>query len=252
MLGAMVELSPLLHEISVAFACSANLRTLPARLADGMGRQLPVVEVETVRLLADRGEVRISAFAPGLGRRWEGQRSRRFFEQQRVLAPTFVDDELARVALAPMAVKLKIPVGRAGLLAIGFETDISVAMGGRENTEMLVDVLALQCLRLGQLLATAMQSRRAHHRNVGTEKSVKLIEPALITEKPVQRPPQTTAEIPVETIDAALVRCISTALHQTQGKIYGARGAAALLGLKPSTLQSKMRKLGIDRAPFTG
>jgi transcriptional regulator with GAF, ATPase, and Fis domain len=80
---------------------------------------------------------------------------------------------------------------------------------------------------------------------------VKRIEPAPNTEMPVHRPLPTTTDIPVETIDAALVRCISTALHQTQGKIYGDRGAAALLGLKPSTLQSKMRKLGIERAPFT-
>jgi hypothetical protein len=245
----MAELSGLLHEISVAFGCSTNLRTLPGRLADGMGRHLPVVEVETVRLLEDRGEVRISAYAPGIGRRWEGQRSRRFFEQQRVVAPTFVNDELARVAIAPIAGKLKLPVGRTGLLAIAFETDISVTLGSREITEMLVDVLAVQCLRLGQLTATAARSWRALHRNASAEKSVGEHN---YTEISVSRPHTEDTEIKVQTIDAALVRCISAALEQTQGKIYGARGAAALLGLKPSTLQSKMRKLGIERATFTG
>ena len=34
-------------------------------------------------------------------------------------------------------------------------------------------------------------------------------------------------------------------LEVTDGKIYGEDGAAKLLGLKPTTLQSKMKKLGI-------
>ncbi len=36
-------------------------------------------------------------------------------------------------------------------------------------------------------------------------------------------------------------------LALTKGRIYGPAGAAALLGLKPSTLQSRMKKLGITR-----
>ena len=36
----------------------------------------------------------------------------------------------------------------------------------------------------------------------------------------------------------------------TRGKIYGPNGAAARLGLKPATLQSKMQKLGIRRQTF--
>ena len=40
------------------------------------------------------------------------------------------------------------------------------------------------------------------------------------------------------------------ALEATRGKIYGADGAAKRLGLPPATLQSKMKKLGIDRSPF--
>ena len=37
-------------------------------------------------------------------------------------------------------------------------------------------------------------------------------------------------------------------LRHTGGKIYGDDGAAALLGLPPSTLQSRMRRLGVDRS----
>jgi transcriptional regulator with GAF, ATPase, and Fis domain len=40
---------------------------------------------------------------------------------------------------------------------------------------------------------------------------------------------------------------IEKILKQTNGKIYGTGGAATILGLKPSTLQSKMKKLGIRR-----
>lgn len=49
------------------------------------------------------------------------------------------------------------------------------------------------------------------------------------------------------TFDEAVREHLVHALRRTRGKIYGSDGAAALLGLKPSTLQSKLRKYGIDR-----
>ena len=36
-------------------------------------------------------------------------------------------------------------------------------------------------------------------------------------------------------------------LESTQWRVYGANGAAQALGLKPSTLQHRMKKLGIKR-----
>ncbi|HET9036967.1 MAG TPA: sigma 54-interacting transcriptional regulator [Myxococcaceae bacterium] len=42
---------------------------------------------------------------------------------------------------------------------------------------------------------------------------------------------------------------ISRVLQATRGRIYGPGGAAEILGVKPSTLQSKMKKLKIDRLP---
>lgn len=50
------------------------------------------------------------------------------------------------------------------------------------------------------------------------------------------------------TLEEAEAQHIARALEQTSGKIYGPGGAALLLGLKPSTLQSKMKKLGVRRA----
>jgi DNA-binding NtrC family response regulator len=40
-------------------------------------------------------------------------------------------------------------------------------------------------------------------------------------------------------------------LARTGGRIYGAGGAAEILGVKPSTLQSRMRKLRVARIPGT-
>jgi formate hydrogenlyase transcriptional activator len=49
----------------------------------------------------------------------------------------------------------------------------------------------------------------------------------------------------------ALVRAhIIRALKQCRGKIYGKDGAAQLLGLKPSTLQARIKTMGIDRLSF--
>src|SRR5215468_7778431 len=42
---------------------------------------------------------------------------------------------------------------------------------------------------------------------------------------------------------------ISRVLQATRGRIYGPGGAAEILGVKPSTLQSKMKKLGLRRVP---
>ncbi|MFC2160499.1 sigma 54-interacting transcriptional regulator [Acidobacteriota bacterium] len=39
-------------------------------------------------------------------------------------------------------------------------------------------------------------------------------------------------------------------LRYTQGILYGDKGAAGILGLKPSTLQSRMKKLAIDRKQY--
>lgn len=48
------------------------------------------------------------------------------------------------------------------------------------------------------------------------------------------------------------IRNIQQALMQCQGKIYGEEGAANLLGLKPTTLASRIKKYGIDKSHFAG
>ena len=51
----------------------------------------------------------------------------------------------------------------------------------------------------------------------------------------------------VEELGRLEVDNIHAALEATGGKVYGADGAAALLGLKPTTLASRMKALGISR-----
>ena len=43
---------------------------------------------------------------------------------------------------------------------------------------------------------------------------------------------------------------MTAAMREARGKIYGSNGAAALLGLKPTTLASKLARLGLKREEF--
>ena len=42
-------------------------------------------------------------------------------------------------------------------------------------------------------------------------------------------------------------RYIRRVLDATKGRVYGEGGAAEVLGIPPSTLQSRMKKLGVAR-----
>jgi transcriptional regulator with GAF, ATPase, and Fis domain len=71
---------------------------------------------------------------------------------------------------------------------------------------------------------------------------------SLATSLAVPRAPREAATIATITpYSEAMRRSIDAALTACAGKIYGADGAAARLGLRPTTLQSKMKKLGVSR-----
>lgn len=57
--------------------------------------------------------------------------------------------------------------------------------------------------------------------------------------------PRVLEEPALQTFEEAMRGCIRRALAQSEGKVYGPGGAAELLDLKPSTLQSKMKRLGM-------
>jgi len=49
-----------------------------------------------------------------------------------------------------------------------------------------------------------------------------------------------------DNLDEIISRHIRSVLHKTKGKVHGPNGAAALLGINPSTLRNRMKKLGIN------
>ena len=79
----------------------------------------------------------------------------------------------------------------------------------------------------------------------------------ILTKGPVLRAPLSELEVPEETLpeeDSSLEskerQHILRVLRETKGKISGAEGAAARLGLIRTTLNSKMKKLGIERKDY--
>ena len=60
------------------------------------------------------------------------------------------------------------------------------------------------------------------------------------------RPAFAAPQSPLTTLDAAMAAHIEAALASTRGRVEGATGAAALLGINPHTLRARMRKLGVD------
>ncbi|XCN74446.1 MAG: sigma 54-interacting transcriptional regulator [Candidatus Electrothrix aestuarii] len=64
------------------------------------------------------------------------------------------------------------------------------------------------------------------------------------TKKNTEEMPSHQREQPLD-LDSVISRHIRSVLSQTDGKVNGEDGAAALLGVNPSTLRNRMKKLGI-------
>jgi len=126
---------------------------------------------------------------------------------------------------------------------------------------LVAALLGELCGKLG--MAVPVVSRQvltrleAHDWAGNVRELMNLLESALILgagrtlELPDEFPRRTGRARAVEGFTGAVRVAIEDALRATRGKLYGSDGAAARLGLKPGTLQSKMRKLGIQRADFT-
>ncbi len=82
----------------------------------------------------------------------------------------------------------------------------------------------------------------------GKELRVPLSELRNTLAAPVDDSPLTlSTAAPVATLEEAERQHILRALRQTEWRIAGPRGAATLLGMKRTTLQARIRKLGIRR-----
>ena len=57
---------------------------------------------------------------------------------------------------------------------------------------------------------------------------------------------------PISTLDEAMRVHIERALTAAGGRVEGSQGAAAMLGINPHTLRSRMRKLGVDWKRYRG
>ena len=68
-------------------------------------------------------------------------------------------------------------------------------------------------------------------------------------------------DLPVEPVDKTIMtdserqqrdrQIIIKALQQTGGKVFGPGGAAELLDVKPTTLASRIKRMGIDKASYS-
>jgi len=79
------------------------------------------------------------------------------------------------------------------------------------------------------------------------ERSVILSPEPVFFLNPFAQAEATAPGAPATTLETLIRAHIVRALKLCGGRIYGPEGAARLLGLKPSTLQSKLKRLGIDR-----
>ncbi|AHG93011.1 sigma-54 factor interaction domain-containing protein (plasmid) [Gemmatirosa kalamazoonensis] len=80
---------------------------------------------------------------------------------------------------------------------------------------------------------------------LATEPVVKLAEPLRMPASRVSKTGADTA--PITTLDESERAHIRRALAAANGRVHGPAGAAVLLGVNPSTLRSRMQKLGIGR-----
>jgi transcriptional regulator with GAF, ATPase, and Fis domain len=74
------------------------------------------------------------------------------------------------------------------------------------------------------------------------------IEPAMPTsEKAVLNPDQTVKVLPEAKVRKMIRENTMAALSSTDWKVYGSGGAAELLGIQPTTLMSRMKKMGLEK-----
>ena len=116
------------------------------------------------------------------------------------------------------------------------------------------------CQKLGRggldLPRSVVQALQAYAWPGNVRELQNLIEQAvLVSEGPLLRLPDRLGPVPSGPVGSGLLLSlveverehIRKTLEATNWKVEGAKGAADILGLAPSTLRSRMQKLGIER-----
>jgi formate hydrogenlyase transcriptional activator len=120
----------------------------------------------------------------------------------------------------------------------------------RERTEDLAPLAAQLLRELGaepSLLTSARLARLAGYDWPGNVRELRnVLETALVLGELPELPRRRSSSSFADAQRAA----IEAALRASRGKLYGTDGAAARLGLPPSTLQSKLQRLGMRREQF--
>jgi transcriptional regulator with GAF, ATPase, and Fis domain len=135
------------------------------------------------------------------------------------------------------------------LLASHFAARIGERLGGTPLVPSSADLSLLMAYDWpGNVRELAAVIERAailgHAKRLDLGNALGAVEPtARLPSPPSAATPTETDAFP--TLDEAMRRHIERALEHTRGRIEGPRGAAAILGINPHTLRSRMRKLGV-------
>jgi len=159
---------------------------------------------------------------------------------QMVKEQKFRQDLLFRINVFPIIIPpLRDRREDIPLLAACFIRGKAVEMGLRDIPEISAeDMIRLKSYdwpgnvrELQNIIERAVILRRNNQLSIGSLLSMV-----------VQRP-ETSGE--TENLDDYITQRIAEALKKTGGRISGPKGAAALLGINPSTMRNKMKKLGM-------
>src|SRR4029450_4437933 len=158
--------------------------------------------------------------------------------EQRIAEGTFREDLFYRLNVFPIKVPpLRDRIDEIPLLVWHFVGEFSKAFGKRINTISRESIAALQCY--------AWPGNIRELRNVVKRAMIEATE----TQLTIKLPPSSTRSSgrSSERLDEIQKNHILYVLESTGWRVRGVGGAANLLGLKPTTLETRLVKLGLSR-----
>jgi transcriptional regulator with GAF, ATPase, and Fis domain len=172
------------------------------------------------------------------------------FLDEMVAAGTFREDLWYRISVFP----IRLPPLRERLLdipalATHFAWHAGTRIGGQPLTPSTEDLELLASYDWpGNIRELASVIERATILGDGRHLDVRSALGSLKLGRGMSLPASRSGEFP--SLETVAKRHIEAALRRTDGRIEGAKGTAALLGVNPHTLRARMRKLGIDWSKF--